>query len=256
MDESPESAEEYFKRSLKCQFSYFKKLIEKIPFKNTDHVFELGCGTGAMSAHLAREFVPKGKVTGCDPEGSRIRFAEDKFAETTNLNFMQATGAVALRNKENVYDVVVSNAVLHWINENELDETVENMFVSMKPGGTAAHNFIEDIPDTFKVLGKLDEGKLSKFLDTLHLIKCEKFEALAKKVGFIVVDSCKVDHVTELETEDELVTFLDASTFGLFGWKKLFNDAKEKGTNVNFAKSDLGMIKHVSGLVQFILKKP
>ena len=42
MDETPENAAEYFKRSLGHQLKHQEKLIDKLPFKDTDHVFEIG----------------------------------------------------------------------------------------------------------------------------------------------------------------------------------------------------------------------
>ena len=74
MEESAENAEQYFNRSLHHQFKYYERLINGVSFKDTDHVFELGCGTGAMSARLAKEIVPNGRVTACDPE-ERLGFA-------------------------------------------------------------------------------------------------------------------------------------------------------------------------------------
>ena len=256
MDESLGSSQEYFKQSANHQFKNFKILLGRIQFKDTDNVFEIGCGTGAMSAYLAREIVPNGQVTACDPEGNRIRFAKQNFAEISNLKFMNATGAVGLENRENVYDVILSNYVLHWMKEDELEKTVEKMFSALKPGGIAGHNFVNDVPDTYKVLGKLDENRLKRLLNTTHLIEIEKIADLARKVGFIVLEIGKADYMSEIDTEEDLVKLLDASTYGLFEWEKLYNDAKEKEIAINFDLSEAGKIKHVSHLVHAILKKP
>ena len=67
MNESKESAAEYSKQSANYQFKYYEKLLDKIPFNATDHVFEIGCGTGEMTARIAKEIVPNGQITACDP---------------------------------------------------------------------------------------------------------------------------------------------------------------------------------------------
>ena len=256
MDESAEISEEYFKRSANHQLKYFEKLIERTPFKDSDHVFELGCGTGAKSAHIAKEIVPNGKVTACDPEKNRIQFAIEKFSDIPNLQFIYATGLVALENKKDVYDVILSNAVLHWIKEDELKDTLVKMFAALKSGGISSHNFIEDIPNTYKTLRKINEDKVNGMLDILYPIQEEKFAELARKAGFVVVDSQKYLHVTEVNTEKDLLKLADASTFGLFGWEKAYNDARDNGLLVKFDVTDTGKLAHKAEMILVILKKP
>ena len=49
---------------------------------------------------------------------------------------------------------------------------------------------------------------------------------------------------------------MDASTFGLFGWEKAYNDANSKGVQVEFDASDDGKIEEVLKTLSFVLKKP
>ena len=256
MDESLEISAEYFKRSANHQLKYFEKLISRTPFKDSDHVFELGCGTGAMSAHIAKEIVPNGKVTACDPEKNRIRIAKDKFSDIPSLQFIHATGSVALEDKKDLYDVILSNAVLHWIKEDELEVTLAKMFTALKNGGISSHNFIEDMPNTYKTLRKINENKVNGMLHIFHPIQEEKFAELARKAGFLVVDSQKYLHVTEVDTEKDLLKLADASTYGLFEWEKAYNDAKDNGLLVEFDVTETGKLAHKSELIHVILKKP
>lgn len=115
-----QSSEDYFKHSVNCQLKYFKALLHKLKLKDTYHVFEVGCGTGTTSAYLAKEIVPNGAVTACDPVANRIQVGRRNFSTIANLEFIHATGAESLKGREGVYDAVVSNAVLHWINDEEL----------------------------------------------------------------------------------------------------------------------------------------
>ena len=256
MDETRESAAEYFKRSAGYQLKHFEKLIAKIPLTDKDHVFELGCGTAAMSARMANEIVPNGQVTACDPEESRIRLAIEKFSDITNLHFIHATGSEALKDKDDLYDVIVSNFVLHWMKENELQDTMKKMFNALKSGGIAAHNFIYDMPNTYHALGRLDEKKFAGLYDIVHPIKTEKFAELAEEVGFVTVYSESSTQYTEFDTVDDLLKITDATTFGLFNWEEVYNDAKSKGLQVEFDTSDSGKPAHGTNLARFILKKP
>ena len=256
MNESPETAAEYFKRSVKHQLKCYEKLIERLPFKDTDHVFELGCGTAEMSSRLATEIVPNGHVTACDPEESRVRFAIGKFSNIPNLSFIHATGSAALEDKADLYDVIVSNAVLHWIEEGELEKTMLSMLNALKRGGIAAHKFNVGIPEAYRLLSSLEEGKLNEYLKIRHVMEEQKFAALCTKVGFDILDTKKSDHAAECETEEELLKLLDATSYGLFGWEKLFNDAKDRGRTVKFSQSDNGKVQHVATVATFVLKKP
>ena len=255
MDETRENAAEYFKRSVGHQLKYYEKLIAKVPFKDADHVFELGCGTAAMSARMAKEIMPHGQVTACDPEESRIRFAMEKFSDIPNLHFIHATGSAALENKADLYDVIISNAVLHWMKEDELKKTMVNMVNALKSGGIAAHTFIEDIPSTYYTLRKIDEMKWKELLSILHPIRKEKFAELAREVGFVTVYSGSYTFSTEFDTVSDLLKAADASTFGLFDWEKVYNSAQSNGLQVEFDISDAGKVLHVAELNTFVLKK-
>ena len=256
MDETWESAAEYFQRSADYQLKSYEKLIDKIPFKDTDHVFDLGCGTAEMSARMANEIVPNGQVTACDPEKNRIRFAEEKFSDIPNLHFIHATGSEALKNRADLYDVIVSNGVFHWMAEDELRKTMVNMFNALKIGGIAAINFIADIPSTYYTLGKIEEKKMEGLLEILHIIDKEKLVGLTRKVGFVTTYSESYITRKEFDTVSDLLRTADASTYGLFGWEKLFNDAKSRGLQVNFDVSDTGKSIETFNTDIFIWKKP
>ena len=256
MNESKESAAEYSKRSANYQFKYYEKLIDKIPFNDTDHVFEIGCGTGEMTARIAKEIVPNGQITACDPQLNRIQFAMEKFSDIPNLHFIHAKGSAALENNVNLYDVIVSNGVLHWMKEEELRKTMVNMFNALKSGGIAAHNFAEDIPNTYRTLLKIDDSQATRFFEMVHLIEKEKFADLAREVGFVTVSSERFTFVSEFDTEDDILKTADATTYGLFGWEKLYSDAKSRGLQVKFDVSDAGKPIEVIKLDNFVLKKP
>ena len=200
--------------------------------------------------------MPNGQVTACDPEESRIRFAMEKFSDIKNLHIIHATGSAALEDKVDMCDIIASNAVLHWIKEEELKKTILNMFNALKSGGIAAHNFVEDIPSTYYTLRKIDEKKIEELLGIWHPIKKEKFEKLTSEVGFVTVysESCTLE--TEFDTVADILRLADASTYSLFGWEKLYNDAESRGLQVEFDVSHAGKPIEVITLDSFILKKP
>ena len=70
------------------QQSWARELIAKLRLHGSEHILDVGCGDGKVSAELARA-VPRGSVTGVDASPQMIAFARKTFptAEISNLNF-------------------------------------------------------------------------------------------------------------------------------------------------------------------------
>ena len=106
-------AEEYAKNSA-AQLGWAQELIAKLALKGDEFILDIGCGDGKVSAELARR-VPRGGVTGIDSSLDMIQKARSAFPATANLSF-------ALKDArefgfESRFDVVFSNATLHWVKD-------------------------------------------------------------------------------------------------------------------------------------------
>jgi trans-aconitate 2-methyltransferase len=110
------------------------KLIEELHLQGNEHVLDLGCGDGALTATLA-EWVPRGEVVGIDASKGMIEAARKHQA--ADLIFLLMDIHALSFNDE--FDVVVSNATLHWIkNHNRL---LENVYRSLHHSGILRFNF-------------------------------------------------------------------------------------------------------------------
>lgn len=114
-----------------CQDGLY--LIDKITLRKGFHILDLGCGTGYLSNILADRVGPEGKVIGVDLNKERLHYAKRKYADKTNLTFVEG-------NSEDFppgpYDVIFSNHVLHWIEDKE--STFRNVYENLKVGGRFA----------------------------------------------------------------------------------------------------------------------
>ena len=97
-----------------------------------EHVLDIGCGDGKVSAELARD-VPQGRVVGVDSSEDMIRLARAAFPPATqgNLSFM-------LRDAQDLgfeaqFDVVFSNATLHWVKDHRA--VLQSVARTLKPHG-------------------------------------------------------------------------------------------------------------------------
>ncbi len=89
-------------------------LIRTREFAGDEHVLDIGCGDGKISAELAAR-VPSGSALGVDEAHTMIRFAQEKFPQSrfANLWFQHADATHLIFCHE--FDLVVSFAALHWI---------------------------------------------------------------------------------------------------------------------------------------------
>jgi trans-aconitate methyltransferase len=70
------------------QQTWARELIAKLKLHGDEHILDVGCGDGKVTAELARA-VPRGSVTGVDASAEMIKFAKKTFppSEISNLKF-------------------------------------------------------------------------------------------------------------------------------------------------------------------------
>ncbi|HVM51068.1 MAG TPA: methyltransferase domain-containing protein, partial [Candidatus Acidoferrum sp.] len=70
------------------QHAWARELIGRLRLAGNEHILDVGCGDGKVSAELARA-VPRGSITGIDASADMIRFARQTFppSEISNLKF-------------------------------------------------------------------------------------------------------------------------------------------------------------------------
>jgi trans-aconitate methyltransferase len=103
------------------QQTWARELIAKLDLRGDEHILDVGCGDGKVTAEIARA-VPDGFVVGTDASPQMIAFARKTFPakKTSNLQF-QICDARKLSTKKFAikFDVVFSNAALHWVDDHE-----------------------------------------------------------------------------------------------------------------------------------------
>ena len=100
------------------QQSWARELIAKLKLRGDEHILDVGCGDGKVTAELARA-VPRGSVLGVDASAEMIGFAQKTFLKSQNSNLkFQITDARKISTKTK-FDLVFSNAALHWVDDHE-----------------------------------------------------------------------------------------------------------------------------------------
>ena len=125
------NAAEYAANSA-VQQTWARELIARLNLRGDEHVLDVGCGDGKVTAELARALT-QGAVVGIDASAEMIRFARKTFpaAEISRLKFhiMDARKIKFARR----FDLIFSNAALHWVDDHE--KILRGAASALKPGG-------------------------------------------------------------------------------------------------------------------------
>jgi|GEM_PF-1482035 len=116
------------------QFKYALQELPKLGLKGSELILDVGCGNGAISLYIAREYVPRGEVEGLDNDNGMITCAvTNTHPHASNISFICAD--ILEYTSEKQYDAVVSFWCLHWV----LDYVgaLKNIAQLLRPGGKA-----------------------------------------------------------------------------------------------------------------------
>ena len=255
--EPGDAAEGYLKHSRTIkdgQYDLCKGLLAMTEIKPSDNVFEIGCGTGEYAAYLAKDVLKGGRVTACDPNENRIKVAQDRFGNLENLTYIHAGGSDALEGKIDVYDVVYSSAVLHWMSDEELEKTIKNSFLAMKSGAVAAHLIaFQPIKNMENFVPYFAEDLKKEYYDILRPIPVEKLTNLLHKNGFKVLKADQFMKPCVFPTADVYLDWLDSTLYGKFYYKDLY---KKFGDQIELEKSEDGLILQSHPVFQVLILKP
>jgi len=128
---------EEYKKASAHQKQWGSGLIEQLDLRGDERILDLGCGDGELTARLALR-VPRGMVLGIDASQGMIDTARKHAAG--NLDF--ALKDIDLLDYEDEFDVVFSNATLHWIKDHR--RMLRNVHRALRTGGFIRLNFAAD----------------------------------------------------------------------------------------------------------------
>lgn len=118
----------------------FFDLTGRIQADRPQHVVDLGCGPGNLTATLARRW-PEAKVVGLDSSGEMLDKAGAQAGKHAGLSFGLADIAAWTPPAET--DVVVTNAALQWVPGHQ--EMLAGWLAELKPGAW----FAMQVPGNF-----------------------------------------------------------------------------------------------------------
>jgi trans-aconitate methyltransferase len=109
---------EKYKKASSHQKEWGKRIISELKLQGDERILDLGCGDGTVTAQLS-QCVKNGFVLGIDASKGMI--------DTADMNF------------NNEFDLIFSNATLHWIKDHS--RLMDNCKRALKKGGLIRFNF-------------------------------------------------------------------------------------------------------------------
>lgn len=117
-----------YEQASQCQQEWGIEIVQALPLRGDERILDLGCGTGGVTRALA-DRVPRGFVLGIDNSPSMLAVA--RAHARANLEF--ALLDITALPFEAEFEVIFSNATLHWIADHE--QLVRKLYRALRPGG-------------------------------------------------------------------------------------------------------------------------
>ncbi len=177
-----------YARNSSAQMGWAKELISRLSLKGDESLLDLGCGDGKISAGLAR-LLPEGRVLGIDLSEEMIALASETFPrdEFPNLSF-ERMDVTEIRLSDS-FDVVFSNAVLHWVKDHA--RVLAGVRSCIKPGGTLLFQMggRGNALAVFRVMEELIRSErwqpfFENFIPPYYFYGPEEYETWLEKSGF------------------------------------------------------------------------
>jgi trans-aconitate 2-methyltransferase len=172
-----------------------------------EQILDVGCGTGHLTAELARSGA---RVLGIDSSDAMIAQARTNFPdlqfETADANALSWHGE---------FDAVFSNAALHWVNPP--DAAASSMVRALKPGGRLVvefggqGNIVVVLAAAFHALSKLGVAGPER-LNPWYFPGIAEYAGLLESNGLEVTFAHLFDRPTPLENGES----------GLANWYRMF----------------------------------
>ncbi len=116
-----------------AQEEWAKFIINQRKWSGSEAVLDAGCGTGRTTKMLS-EIIRDGKIYAVDRDPNMVKKATESLANIENVRIIQSDLIdIELGNMQIKFDIIFSNAVLHWILDHY--KVFKNFYNLLNPKG-------------------------------------------------------------------------------------------------------------------------
>ena len=201
---------EKYKKASNHQKEWGAKLISEFEFQGFEHILDLGCGDGAITANLAN-LVPNGFVLGIDASQGMIKTAKDNYKQN-NLQFELLD--INSINFTNDFDIIISNATLHSVKDHKT--LLHRVNSALKNNGIVRFNFAADgnCSYFYKVVQQVMQlPSYSEYFNTFewpwYMPNIKMYQSLAEKFPFSEVNVWGENADRYFPNAEEMIKWID-----------------------------------------------
>lgn len=198
-----------YKKASKHQREWGNSLIAELKLKGNESILDLGCGDGSLTKELS-ELVPNGRVIGIDFSTGMIETAK----KLTDANLMFELMDINKLKYENEFDVIFSNAALHWVKDHRI--LLKNCYSALKNGGMILWDFAGDgnCSNFFAVIRQLiQSGEYSAYFSGFewpwYMPTITEYKELITKSGFKDCHIKEVNRDRYFANAEEMIKWID-----------------------------------------------
>ena len=195
------------------QFQWGLKVLDRLTLRGDETVLDAGCGTGRVTAELARR-LPKGKVIASDVSENMLTTAKGYLAPLFDgrVQYLQADMADLPLNSE--VDYVFSTAAFHWVKDH--DSLFRSIYRALKPGGRLVAQcgggpnleIIRARADRVISEDRVLREAMQRFENPWHYASPEQTTGRLRRVGFTDAEAWLQSTPTTIEKRGKYREFL------------------------------------------------
>ena len=244
-------AEEYLHLSFIVQGRFMDALLSKVPLKSGHTCLDVGCGTGNLTAEIAKKLGDSSLVIGCDPDSKKISTARRNHA-IPRIKFYKGT-VYELELEENFLDIALSNVVYHWMNKVQQQKTTEKIFSLLKSHGVFGLQIGQGLPFNVEKLIPYVSTNLQKWLqDNLFYFTEHYYTKHFIDAGFEIVSFDVTAYDLPVQSLDDYLQLIDA-TYSTKEFSIAYHANEDK---INFCRFPDGTLCSKCYNFCIILRKP
>ena len=200
---------EKYKQASTHQKEWVNNLISELSLSGNEAILDLGCGDGGLTEQLA-QLAPNGTVLGIDASVGMIVTAQNRVKP--NLMFKKMD--INMLDFHNKFDVIFSNATLHWIKDHR--RLFKNSFRALRDGGVILWDFAGDgnCSNFFNVIReKIQSDKYKNYFNNFewpwYMPTKNDYTQIVANSGFRKYSIVEINRDRFFFNADEMIKWID-----------------------------------------------